>query len=140
MPTDAPVLPWIRVDGARLVDEFGKTVRLTGFGLGGWMNMENFITGYPGNEQNIRRVMLDTLGPQGYQAFFDEFLEGFFTDTDAALLAAIGLSSVRIAVNYRHFEDDAAPFELKEEGFAHLERVVSILARHGLYSACCFAA
>src|SRR5215475_6577575 len=114
-------LPWIRVEGDRLVDSAGATVRLTGFGLGGWMNMENFITGYPGNEEKIRRIMLDTMGPEAYQAFFDEFLDGFFGDADARLLASIGLNSVRIPVNYRHFEDDAAPFVLKEEGFAQLD-------------------
>ena len=43
-------LPWIAVDGARLADEHGRTVRLQGVSLGGWMNMENFITGYPGAE------------------------------------------------------------------------------------------
>jgi endoglucanase len=127
-------LPWIRVDGNRLADETGRTVRLTGFGLGGWMNMENFITGYPGNEENIRRVLRAAMGDEAYEAFFDEFLEGFFDDDDAELLASLGLNSVRIPVNYRHFEDDAAPLELKEEGFARLDRVISILARHGLYS------
>jgi len=127
-------LPWLRVDGTRLADEAGNTVTLTGFGLGGWMNMENFITGYPGNETNIRRVMRAAMGEAAYEAFFTEFLEGFFTDADAAFLASLGLNSVRIPVNYRHFEDDAAPFELKEEGFALLDRVISTLARHGLYS------
>ena len=38
---------WIRTEGTRLVDEAGQTVLLHGVGLGGWMNMENFITGYP---------------------------------------------------------------------------------------------
>lgn len=127
-------LPWIRVDGDRLVDEAGDTVRLAGVGLGGWMNMENFITGYPGNEENIRRVLLDRMGREAYDAFFDAFLDDFLDDADAAHLASLGLNSVRIPFNYRHFEDDARPFELMEEGFARLDRVVSILARHGISS------
>jgi hypothetical protein len=127
-------LPWLRVAGDRIVDETGSTVRLVGFGLGGWMNMENFITGYPGNESGIRRLMREAMGEQAYEAFFAEFLDGFFTDADAALLAELGLNCVRIPVNYRHFEDDAAPFELKESGFARLDRVIDTLARHGLYS------
>lgn len=127
-------LDWIRVDGARLVDESGTTVTLSGVGLGGWMNMENFITGYPGNEENIRRVMLDRMGREAYDAFFDEFLVAFFDEADAAHLASLGINSVRIPFNYRHFEDDAAPFELKQSGFAQLDRVVTLLARHGIYS------
>jgi endoglucanase len=127
-------LPWLKVSGADLVDENGRTVRLTGVGLGGWMNMENFITGYPGNEENIRRVLRERMGDEAYDAFFDEFYSAFFDEADAAFVASLGMNSVRIPVNYRHFEDDARPFELKEEGFARLDRVISLLARHGVYS------
>src|SRR5690554_5191392 len=110
-------LPWISVDGARLADENGQTVRLKGVSLGGWMNMENFITGYPGAEQDIRRLMLDRMGHEAYEAYFESFYESFIDDDDAAFLASIGINSMRIVVNYRHFEDDARPFELKEAGF-----------------------
>ncbi len=36
----------------------------------------------------------------------------FFDDADARYLASLGMNSVRIPFNYRHFEDDARPFEL----------------------------
>jgi len=127
-------LPWIRVDGNRLVDESGDTVLLRGVGLGGWMNMENFVTGYPGTEQGMRRHLLDSMGQESYDAFFESFYVDFFDDADAAHLRSIGMNSVRIPINYRHFEDDARPFELKEEGFARLDRVISLLGRHGIYS------
>ena len=127
-------LPWIHVDGDRLVDESGTTVLLRGVGLGGWMNMENFVTGYPGTEQGIRRQLLASMGREAYDAFFEQFFVDFFDEADAAHLASIGMNSVRIPVNYRHFEDDARPFALKEEGFAHLDRVITLLARHGIYS------
>jgi aryl-phospho-beta-D-glucosidase BglC (GH1 family) len=127
-------LRWLRVSGADIVDDTGRPVRLTGVGLGGWMNMENFITGYPGNEENIRRALRDRMGGEAYDAFFDEFYTAFFDDADAAFLAGLGMNSVRIPVNYRHFEDDARPFELKEDGFARLDRVIRLLGDHGLYS------
>lgn len=127
-------LDFLAVRGTSLADAAGRPVRLTGVGLGGWMNMENFITGYPGNEEAIRRLMRDRMGLEAYDAFFEAFMTDFFDEADAAHLASLGLNSVRIPFNYRHFEDDAAPFELKEEGFARLDRVVSLLARHGIYS------
>lgn len=127
-------LTFLRVRGADLVDEHDRVVRLAGVGLGGWMNMENFISGYPGNEERIRRLMLDRMGAESSEAFFDEYLDGFFADEDAAFLAEVGIDSVRIPFNYRHFEDDARPFVLKEEGFRRLDRVVSLLARHGIRS------
>jgi len=127
-------LDFLAVRGTSLADAAGRPIRLTGVGLGGWMNMENFITGYPGNEEAIRRLMRDRMGREAYDAFFEAFMTDFFDEADAAHLASLGLNSVRIPFNYRHFEDDAAPFELKEEGFARLDRVVSLLARHGIYS------
>ncbi|MDR7384902.1 glycoside hydrolase family 5 protein [Promicromonospora iranensis] len=127
-------LPFLTVRGTDLVDEGGTPVRLAGVGLGGWMNLENFITGYPGTEGNLRRLLLDRMGRESYDAFFDAFYTDFFDDADAAHLAALGLNSVRIPFHYRHFEDDDRPFELKEEGFERLDRVVRLLARHGIYS------
>ncbi|WP_251452064.1 glycoside hydrolase family 5 protein [Microbacterium sp. Marseille-Q6648] len=123
----------LRVDGTRIVD--GSTpVTLRGFGLGGWMNMENFITGYPGTESQQRRALQAVLGEDGYARFFDRFLSAFFTDADAAFLRGLGLNSLRIPFNYRHFEDDDAPFVIKEEGFRLLDSVVDACARHGIYT------
>jgi hypothetical protein len=36
----------LRIQGNKVVDANGDVVILRGAGLGGWMNMENFITGY----------------------------------------------------------------------------------------------
>ncbi len=127
-------LSFLSVHGTDLIDTAGIPVRLAGVGLGGWMNMENFITGYPGNEEAIRRLLLDRMGREAYDAFFEAFYRDFFDEADAAHLASLGINSVRIPFNYRHFEDDTAPFALKEEGFARLDRVVALLARHGIYS------
>jgi len=124
----------IHVQGDRLVDETGAVVTLKGFGLGGWMNLENFITGYPGTEDLQRRALLGVLGQEVYDAFFDRFLDVFFTDDDARYIASLGLNCVRIAVNYRHFEDDDRPFELKESGFRLLDRAIEACARHGIYT------
>ncbi|MEV4759107.1 cellulase family glycosylhydrolase [Micromonospora sp. NPDC049559] len=127
-------LDWLRTDGDRLVDGSGRTVVLAGIGLGGWMNMENFITGYPATESLHRAQLRRVLGDEGYHRFFDRFLTDFFDTADVEYLASLGLNSVRVPFNYRHFEDDDRPFELKEEGFRRLDRVVEICARAGLYT------
>jgi aryl-phospho-beta-D-glucosidase BglC (GH1 family) len=123
----------LRVDGARIVS--GETpVTLKGFGLGGWMNMENFITGYAGTESQQRRALRRTLGDEGYERFFDRFLSRFFTDEDAAFLQSLGLNSLRVPFNYRHFESDDEPFVIKPEGFALLDQVVDACASHGIHT------
>jgi hypothetical protein len=96
--------------------------------------MENFITGYPATEQVQREAMLRAMGRDAYDAYFDRFLDVFFTDADAAFLASLGMNCVRIAFNYRHFEDDDRPFELKEEGFRRLDAAIDACARHGIYT------
>src|SRR3954454_5977492 len=116
-PTEGGRMPEngiIQVSGASLALPDGSPVVLRGVGLGGWMNMENFITGYPGTEAQQRRVLRATLGEEGYRRFFDRFLDAFLTDADAQFLASLGLNCVRIRFNYRHLLDDDRPFALKE--------------------------
>jgi endoglucanase len=125
---------WLAVDGDRLVDGSGTAVRLTGVGLGGWLNMENFITGYPATESLQRDALREALGEEGYDRFFTRFLTDFFAADDAHHLASLGLNAVRVPFGYRHFEDDDRPFQLKEEGFAWLDRVIGLCADAGLYT------
>jgi endoglucanase len=124
----------LRVQGENLVDSDGARVVLRGVGLGGWMNMENFITGYPATESLMRAEVARVLGPQRAEAFFDQLLDAFFTDADAALLGRLGVNCVRLPVNYHHFESDARPFELLERGFERLDRAIRACAEHGIYT------
>lgn len=126
--------PFLKVQGENLVNAAGKKVILRGFGLGGWMNMENFITGYSANEEAQRQAIEAVLGSERYRFFFDRFLEYFFTEADAQFVRKLGLNLVRLPINYRHFEDDDRPFEIKQEGFRHLDRVIDLCARAGIYT------
>jgi len=120
--------------GSSLVDGRGAPIRLRGTCLGGWMNMENFITGYAANESSMRAAVRNVLGVDRYELFFDRLLSVFFDDADADFLSSLGLNSIRIPVNYRHFEDDNRPFEIDESGFRHLDRVIALGAARGIYS------
>jgi endoglucanase len=124
----------LRTEGSRFVDGNGVPVRLRGVGLGGWMNMENFVTGYAANEALMRRTVREVLGHDRYERFFDRLLTVFFGADDAALLADLGMNCVRIPINYRHFESDDRPFEFITDGFRHLDRVIDACAQHGLWS------
>jgi endoglucanase len=120
--------------GTRIETEDGEGVHLKGVGLGGWMNMENFITGYPANEALMRSSVARVLGQERSAMFFDRLLHSFFGPADAELLASMGLNHVRLPINYRHFEDDERPFAIKEDGFRHLDRVIDLCADAGLYT------
>ncbi len=125
---------FLKVAGDRLVDAAGRHVVLRGYNIGGHLNMENFLTGFPFTESSQRAAMLRAMGPERYALFFNRFMEAFFGDDDAAYLVSLGLNHVRVPFNYLHFEDDDRPFELKQEGFRLLDRVVEICERHGLYA------
>ena len=124
----------LRTEGTKIVDASGQPIRLKGVNIGGWLNMENFITGYAGNESMMRAAVRDVLGDDRYELFFERLLSAFYADADAAFLAGLGHNCVRIPLNYRHLESDAKPFELIEDGFRHLDRAVAAGAAHGVYS------
>lgn len=125
---------FLTTHGGQITDQTGQSIRLRGFGLGGWMNMENFITGYPGNEEGQRQALRAVLGEARYRLFFDCFLRDFFTKADAQFIQSLGLNLLRLPINYRHFEDDARPFEIQPAGFEHLDRVIELCAQHGIYT------
>lgn len=97
-------------------------------------SLENFINGFCGNEKETRQAMLDSMGRTKYDFFFDRLMHYFFTDEDARYVKSLGLNCLRLPFHYRHFEDDMAPRVLKETGFKHLDRVIDICGRHGIYT------
>src|SRR3954454_16252685 len=64
-------LSMLSVRGNEIVDDTGAAVRLRGTCIGGWMNMEDFIAGYPGSEHGLRAAMSDVLGDSKAHFFFD---------------------------------------------------------------------
>jgi len=127
-------LRWLRTEGPGVVAADGTPVQLRGVGIGGWLNMENFITGYPSTESSHRQAMRKVLGDRRYELFFGSFLTHFFGAQDAAFIASLGMNCVRIPVNYRHWEDDRSPGQLDPRGFAHLDRAIDACAAAGLYT------
>ena len=118
----------IRTSGSEFIGPDGEPLLLRGVCLGGWLNMENFITGYAANETLMRREVRKVIGDDRAEHFFDRLLTQFFGEADAAFLEQSGLNLARIAVGYKHLEDDARPFEIKTDGFRHLDRAIDLLA------------
>jgi endoglucanase len=125
---------FLKVNQNQIQDPAGHVVTLRGIGLGGWMNMENFVTGFPANETAFRRVIQRALGREKAGYFFDRYLDHFFTEKDAAFIHSLGLNLVRLPLNYRHFEDDLNPTVLKEEGFKYLDRAIQACAQNEIYT------
>ena len=125
---------FLNVEQNKIKNQAGEEVSLHGVGLGGWMNMENFITGFPANENAFRQVVYRALGKEKADYLFDRYLEYFFMDEDASFIRSLGLNLVRLPFNYRHFEDDMNPTVILEAGLKHLDRVIKICADHEIYT------
>lgn len=126
-------MEFLRVRGNQLVNERGEPVRLRGVNVGGWMNLEDFMNGFPGAEHRLRTVMADVLGTEEAHFFFERLLHHFFNEDDVAFLASLGVNLIRLPFNYRHFERDERPFQYLEAGFDRLDRAVRWCAQHGIY-------
>jgi endoglucanase len=123
----------LQIKDGKIVDASGQPVWLRGTCVGGWMNMENFINGYPGAEHTLRATFAREIGKDKAQFFFDRLLDYFLTEDDIKFMKASGSTVVRLSFNYRHFERDDRPFEYMEDGFERLDRAVQWCTKHGLY-------
>jgi endoglucanase len=125
---------FLKVSGNQIINQLGDTVYLRGFGLGGMLHLENFIDGYPANEEAMRQGLLKVLGEKKYKLFFREFYNNYFTEADAKYIHSLGLNLVRIPLNYRLFEDDMNPGVIKEECFEYLDRVIELCTKYKIYT------
>ena len=125
---------WLHVSGNKIVNAKGDTVYLRGFGLGGMLHMENFINGFPANEEAFREGLLHVLGKKKYDLFFNEFYNNYFTKPDAEYIHHLGLNLIRIPINYRLFEDDMNPGVIKKEAFNYLDKVIQLCAEQEIYT------
>lgn len=123
----------LHVQGNKILDSDNQPIQLRGTCVGGWMNMENFINGYPGSEYGLRARMAAALGKNKGQFFFDRMLDYFFSEADIAFIKSTGSTVVRLPLNYRHFEQDDAPFQYLESGFQRLDQAIAWCEKHGLY-------
>jgi endoglucanase len=124
---------FLRVKGSEIVNGHGEVVCLRGFCLGGWLNLENFIIGYPAHESGMRAAVTRVLGEAMAHFFFERFLHYFITEDDLRFIKSLGCNVVRLPLNYRHFESDNRPFEYKPEGFALLDQVIGWARTQHIY-------
>lgn len=127
---------FLKVEGTKIVDETGTPVVLKGSATGGHLNMENFITGYPGHETEHKRVLKSKMGEEKFNFFFDKFYDYFWTEKDAIFFKEeLKLNCLRIPFNYRHFIDDEDDmFKINPIGFKRLDAIVDTCSKHGIYT------
>src|SRR5262249_39635997 len=101
----------LQTSGRGFTTRSGRAIVLRGVGLGGWKNGDTSPAVHPPRKPPAREGFRPPRGGPFSRPFFARSLDVFFADVDAAFIPSLGLNSVRLAVNYRHFEDDMRPFE-----------------------------
>jgi endoglucanase len=129
----AAKLPWLSVKGRDIVDEAGTPVLLKGYCLGGWLNTENFINGYPFVDHLYYQELCAALGPARAAYYYERQYEHYMTEADIALLRECGTNAVRVPFNYRLFEQDSLPGRYDGPGFEYLDRLVEWCRKHRVY-------
>lgn len=125
---------FLKVSGTEIVNADNEPVVLKGTATGGHLNMENFITGYPGHETEHKKALLKVMGQEKFDFFFDKFYEYFWTEKDAEFMASLGLNCLRIPFNYRHFLDDNDLTKINPKGFKLLDQIIDSCAKYGIYT------
>jgi len=123
----------LRTSGKDFVNEKGEKITLRGQNIGIWGIIEPQMFGTPGVEHRLLRAMRIHAGEEKTNRFFRGVLTKWLTEPDIAFLKEIGCNSIRLPFSYRRLEDDAAPFEYKEEIFKMMDNVISWCAKREMY-------
>lgn len=105
-------------------------VRLRGFGLGNWLNLEHFMLGFPGTDTQIREAIVNAFGKDRAQAFWDHYYTCYTDEADLEFVAKLGLNMVRVPVNHHLF---AGTFE-NSVGVREIDRLLTFCEQHRIWA------
>jgi len=95
---------YLHAEGKYIYDGNGNEVLLKGIGTGNWMLMEGYMmktADFAGTQTQIRDLMIETMGEQNTDQFFETWLNDQFTRRDVDSMKAWGFNSVRVAMHYK---------------------------------------
>ena len=96
----------LSTSGTAIVDNNNQEVILRGIGLGGWMLQEGYMMNSVGGadtQYEFRDKLVQLIGEQETQIFYNNWLQNFVTEADINALANHGYNSVRLAMHYNLF-------------------------------------
>ena len=101
-----------------------------GVAIGGWMNMENFINGYPGRRaQSSCRRWRKRWARREHRFFFDRLLDHYLAEDDIAFIAGLGANAVRLPSTTGTSRTISSPLSIRKRGFARLDRASAVVRR-----------
>ncbi len=105
-------------EGTKIVDQYGEQVILRGMGFGGWMVLEGYMmhsSDVADTQHEFRDRLIDLMGEDNTNEFFDAWLDNHVTKADIDSLASWGYNSCRLPMHYNLFtlpiEEEPVPGE-----------------------------
>lgn len=97
---------FLKAKGKEIVNGKGENVLLRGIGLGGWMLQEPYmlqLSKVAGTQTEIRSRIVDLIGKENCDVFYDNYLNNMITERDIDSLKAWGFNSIRLPMHYNLF-------------------------------------
>ncbi|MFA5239391.1 MAG: cellulase family glycosylhydrolase [Phycisphaerae bacterium] len=124
---------FLRVNGKDFYRDDEKII-LRGYGIGSWLNLEHFMLGIPGTDSQMRTAIANAYGKDNAKKFWQKFYTSMVDKSDFQFMKSLGVNAVRIAFNYRLFENDQKPYSYTEEGFEQIDRALGLCEQYGIYA------
>jgi len=121
--------------GFDIVDPEGNKFILKGYGLGGWLVPEGYMLHIPGygSPTSIRKRIIDLIGQDEADKFFDLYRENYVAEVDIELIAEWGFNSIRLPFHYQFFSPIDSPGVYIEDGFDIIDTLLVWCKKNGLY-------
>lgn len=125
----------IHQEGRLIHDGQGQPIKLRGVLLEGWLmwNGNLWGSGILSSESMIDNKLTELVGVENMQWFRQQIYQSFITEDDIRMIAAMGLNMVRVPFNHTILEDDDAPFQYKDSGWALLDQLLHWCETHEVY-------
>ena len=138
-PVSASALPYLRAQNASVVDSTGRSMRLRGVNVGGWLVTENWMCGIQDASDAAGRFALETLearfGVEAAAVLIDAWRESWLTTADLDLLQSLNFTLLRVPFSFRNlqYENGSGSAAGGQLDFSRLDWIVAQAGQRGLY-------
>ncbi|HLO98082.1 MAG TPA: cellulase family glycosylhydrolase [Fimbriimonas sp.] len=129
-------LPQLYVKGSNIVDAKGRRVVLKGTNLGNWFVIEPWMLNLSGvsDQYEIEHTLTSRFGEAEKDRLMEVYRSSWITKRDFPIIKSFGFNLVRLPMNYRQFEDDRKPFQLKKDAWKWIDFAIDQAEKNGLYT------
>jgi len=128
---------FLKTSGKKIVDANGTEIHFKGMGLGGWLVPEGYMlhttSGGGNSPSEIRALILDLLGEEETNAFYEKYRANYVKREDIRKLAEFGFNSIRLPFHYEILTPRDLPGVYLEEGFAIIDSLLDWCIESQIY-------